>query len=110
MPKSPEERAESLRQALQMHVEPVEHQGAGHYWMLSAKGFARIAAAIRDAENDALEKAAELCDAAHQESLMTWGKIIGPDYFVVRGLASRELAAAIRQLKHDDDGQLPPAN
>ena len=71
MPKSPEERAESLRQALLMHVEPVEHEGAGHYWMLSAKGFARIAAAIRDAENDALEKAAELCEAAHQDSLMT---------------------------------------
>jgi hypothetical protein len=55
---SPEERAEGLRQALLMHVEPVEHDGAGHYWMVSAKGFARIAAAVREAENEALERAA----------------------------------------------------
>ncbi len=98
---SPEERAESLRQAIQIHVEPIENEGAGHYWMLSAKGFARIAEAIREAENDALERAAELCDAAHHEGLVTRSKIIGPDYFLVKALASRELAVAIRQLKHE---------
>ena len=107
---SSEERAESLRQAIQMHVEPVEHEGAGHYWMLSARGFAKIAAAIRDAENDALERAAELCDAAHQESLVTRSKIISPDYFVIKALASKELATAIRQLKHKGEEQSPPAS
>lgn len=107
---SSEERAESLRQAIQMHVEPVEHEGAGHYWMLSTKGFARIAEAIREAENDALERAAELCDAAHQESLVTRSKIISPDYFVIKALASKELATAIRQLKHNGEEQSPPAS
>ncbi len=102
---SPEERAERLRQALQMHVEPVESEGAGHYWMLSAKGFARIAVAIREAEDDALERAAELCDAAHEESLTTRSKIISPDYFVIKALTSRELAAAIRALKQGGDEQ-----
>ena len=101
---SPEERAESLRQALLMHVEPVENKGAGHYWMLSANGFARIAAAIREAENEALERAAQVCDAAHQESLVTRSEIISPDYFVIKALASRELATAIRQLKHNGAG------
>ncbi len=105
---SPEERAENLRQAIQMHVEPVENEGAGHYWMLSANGFARIAAAIREAEDDALERAAELCDALQQESLTTRSKIIGPDYFVIKALASRELAAAVRALKQGGDEQ-PPA-
>ena len=104
---SPEERAENLRQAIQLHVEPMEHEGAGHYWMLSTKGFARIAEAIRQAENDALERAAELCDVAHQESLVTRSKIISPDYFVIKALASRELAAAIRQLKHKGEAQSP---
>ena len=104
---SPEERAESLRKTIQMYVEPVEHEGAGHYWMLSAKGFARIAAAIREAENDALERAAQVCDATHQESLVTRSNIISPDYFVIKALASRELAAAIRQLKHEGDEQSP---
>jgi hypothetical protein len=75
--------------------------------MVSAKGFAMIAAAIREAENDALERAAELCDAAHHEGLVTRSKIIGPDYFVVKALASRDLAAAIRELKHRDGGQAP---
>jgi hypothetical protein len=104
---SPEERAENLRQAIQLQVEPMEHEGAGHYWMLSTKGFARIAEAIRQAENDALERAAELCDVAHQESLVTRSKIISPDYFVIKALASRELAAAIRQLKHKGEAQSP---
>jgi hypothetical protein len=97
---SPEERAESLRQEIQMHIEPVESEAAGHYWMLTARGFARIAAAISKAESDALERAAELCDAAYRESLTTRSKLIGPDYFVIRALVSRELADAIRNLKH----------
>jgi hypothetical protein len=105
---SPEERAEGLRQAIQMHIEPVETEGAGHYWMLSDKGFARIAAAIREAENDVLERAAGLCDAAHQEGLTTRSKIIGPDYFVIKSLTAGELATAIRGLKHtDEDRPLP---
>lgn len=97
---TPEERAESLRQAIQMHIEPVESEAAGHYWMLTARGFAKIATAIREAENDALERAAELCNAAHQEGLTTRSKLISPDYFVIKALVSRDLAAAIRKLKH----------
>jgi len=107
-PISPEDRAESLRQALQMHIEPFETEGAGHYWMLADKGFAKIAEAIREAENDAFERAAELCDAAHQEGLVTRSKIIGPDYFVIKALTSRELAAAIRALKRGDEEEAGP--
>ncbi len=100
---TPEERAESLRQAVQMHIEPVESERAGHYWMLTAKGFAKIAAAIQEAENDALERAAELCLATSEESLMTRSKLIGPDYFMIKAIVSRELAAAIRALKHEGE-------
>ncbi len=101
---TPEERAETLRQAIQMNIEPVETEGAGHYWMLSASGFARIASAIRDAENDAFERAAELCHAASQEHPITYSQFLGPDYLVARTLAARELAAAIRELKHKESG------
>ena len=62
---TPQERAESLRETIHMDIDLVEGDGAGHSWRLTDKGFARIAAIIRDAENDALERAAEVCEAVH---------------------------------------------
>jgi hypothetical protein len=97
---TPEERAESLRQAIQMHIDLVESEGAGHSWTLTEKGFARIAAVIREAENDALERAAELCETVRLGSRTRYSILLGPDYLVTRSLVSRELAAAIRELKH----------
>jgi hypothetical protein len=61
----PQERAESLREVIHMYIDLVEGDGAGPSWQLTDKGFARIASVIRDAENDALERAAELCEAVH---------------------------------------------
>jgi hypothetical protein len=98
---SPEERAESLQQALQMHIVPVENDKTGQYWTLTAKGLERLAAAIREAEADALERAAQLCDAAYEGSLASHSHL-GPDYFVTKALVSRELATEIRALKHKD--------
>lgn len=44
---SPEERAERLQQMLQPHIVPLEGDGTGQYWALTAKGRERIAAVIR---------------------------------------------------------------
>jgi hypothetical protein len=101
---TPEERAESLREAISMDIDLIEGDGAGPSWSLTDKGFARIASVIREAENDALERAAELCEAVHLGSRTRYSILLGPDYLVTRGLLSRELAAAIRALKHKDDG------
>jgi hypothetical protein len=95
---SPEERAKCLQQALQVHIIPVEGDETGQYWTLTAKGIAKVATAIREAEAEALERAAKLCDATYEESL-TSRSHISPDYFVTKAMASRELAAAIRALK-----------
>jgi hypothetical protein len=95
---SPEERAERLQQLLQPHIVPIEGDRTGQYWTLTAKGRERIAAVIREAEADALERAAQRCDVAYEESL-TSRSHISPDYFVSKALVSRELAAAIRSLK-----------
>ena len=100
---TPEERAETLREAIQMDIDLVEGHGAGASWGLTDKGFARIASVIRDAENEAFERAAELCEAAHLGSRNRYSILLGPDYLVTRGLLSRELAAAIRALKHKDE-------
>jgi len=96
----PQERAESLREVIHMYIDLVEGDGAGPSWQLTDKGFARIASVIRDAENDALERAAELCEALHLVSRTRYSILLGPDYLVTRSLLSRELAAAIRGLKH----------
>lgn len=102
-PMTPEERAESLQGALQMYIAFAESEGTGHSWMLTDKGIARIAAAIRDAENDALERAAQLCDTLRLASRNRYSRLLGPDYQVTRTLVSRELAAAIRELKHKEE-------
>ena len=97
---TPQERAESLREVIHMHIGLVEGDGSGHSWQLTDKGFTRIAAVIRDAENDAFERAAELCEAVHLGTRTRYSILLGPDYLVTRSLLSRELAAAIRALKH----------
>ncbi|WP_404289355.1 hypothetical protein ACD578_24640 [Microvirga sp. RSM25] len=99
----PQERAESLREVIHMYIDLVEGDGAGPSWQLTDKGFARIAAVIREAENDALERAAELCEAVHLGSRTRYSILLGPDYLVTRSLLSRELAAAIRALKHKSE-------
>jgi hypothetical protein len=99
---TPQERAESLRETIHLYINLVE--GKGTSWQLRDKGFARIAAVIRDAENDALERAAELCEAVHLGSRTRCSILLGPDYLVTRSLLSRELAAAIRALKHKSEG------
>jgi hypothetical protein len=98
---TPYQRADNLRRALQAHIVPVEDDGTGQYWTLTAKGLERVAAVIREAEADAFERAAQLCDLAYEESLTSHSHI-GPDYFVSKALVSRELAAAIRSLKPQD--------
>jgi hypothetical protein len=95
---TPDERAERLQQSLRSHIVPVGDDGIGLDWMLTTKGVEKIAAAIREAEAAALERAAQLCDCAAEESLASHSHI-GPDYFVSKALVSRELAAAIRSLK-----------
>lgn len=97
---TPQERAESLRETIHMCIGLIEGDGAGHSWQLTDKGFARIAAVIREAENDALERAADLCEAAHLGNRTRYSILLGPDYLVTRSLLSRELATAIRALKH----------
>jgi hypothetical protein len=97
---TPQERAESLRQTIHMYIDLVEGKGTGPSWKLTDKGFARIAAVIREAENDALEKAAQICEAVPLEPQTRYSILLGPDYLVTRSLLSQELAAAIRGLKH----------
>jgi hypothetical protein len=97
---TPQDRAESLRETIHMDIDLVEGEGAGHSWRLTDKGFARIASAIREAENDAFERAAELCETLPLEDRTRYSIHLGPDYLVTRSLLSRELAAAIRKLKH----------
>ena len=101
---TPQERAESLREVIQMYIDVAEGDGDGHSWRLMDKGFAKIASASRDAENDALERAAELCEAVHLGSRTRYSVLLGPDYMVTRSMLSRELAAAIRELKHKGGG------
>ncbi len=96
---TPQERAERLREVIHMYIDLAESDGAGPSWKLTGKGFARIATVIRDAENDALERAAELCEAVPLGT-RTYSMLLGPDYLVTRIVLSRELAAAIRALKH----------
>jgi hypothetical protein len=100
---TPQERADGLRKTIHIYIDLVEGDGAGSYWRLTDKGFARIAAVIREAENDALERAAELCEAVHLRSQTQYSMLLGPDYSVTRILLSRELAAAIRALKHKSE-------
>jgi hypothetical protein len=100
---APQERAESLREAIHMDIDLLEGDGVGHSWQLTDKGFARIAAVIRDAENDALERATELCEEVHLGTRTRYSILLGPDYLVTRSLLSRELAAAIRALKHKSE-------
>jgi hypothetical protein len=97
---TPEERAESLREALEMSIALVESEETGHSWILATKGFAKIASVIRDAENDALERAAKLCETSRLEGRNRYSRLLGPDFQVARTLVCRELAAAIRALKH----------
>lgn len=97
---SAEERAESLRELLQMHIDLIENEKTGHSWRLTDKGIARIAAVIREAENDAWELAAKQCETSRLGSRTRYSILLGPDYLVTRSLVSRELAAAIRGLKH----------
>jgi len=99
-PTTPQERAESLREAIGMYIDVAEGNGTGPTWRLTEKGFAKIASVIREAENDALERAAELCEAVHLGSRTRYSMLLGPDYLVTRSLLARELAAAIRALKH----------
>jgi hypothetical protein len=96
---TPQERAESLRDVIQLYIDLAEGHEAGPTWRLTNRGLARIASVIREAENDALERAAELCEAVHLGSRMRYSMLLGPDYLVTRSLLSRELAAAIRALK-----------
>ncbi len=67
---------------------------------MTEKGIAKIASAIRDAENDALGRAAKVCEAVHLGSRTRYSILLGPDYLVTRSMLSRELAAAIGELKH----------
>jgi hypothetical protein len=97
---TPKERAESLREAIDMYIDLVEGDGTGPSWQLTHKGFAKIAAVIREAENDALERAADLCEAVQLGSRTRYSILLGPDYLVTRSLLSRELADGIRALKH----------
>lgn len=97
---TPRERAESLRETLHMYIDLVDGDRVGPSWKLTEKAFARIAAVIREAENDALERAAELCEAVHLGARTRYSVLLGPDYLVTRSLLSRELATAIRTLKH----------
>jgi hypothetical protein len=83
-----------------MYIDLVEGDGAGPSWQLTDKDFARIAAVIREAENDALERAAELCEAVHLGARTRYSILLGPDDLVTRYLLSRELATAIRAPKH----------
>jgi hypothetical protein len=101
---TPQERAESLREAIHMYIDLAEGDGSGPSWRLTDKGFVRIASVIREAENDALERAAELCEAVHLGTRTRYSILLGPDYLVTRSLLSRELAAAIRGLKHKGEG------
>ena len=57
---TPQERAESLRDAIHMYIDLAEGEEAGSSWRLTDRGFARIASVIREAGNDALQRAAEL--------------------------------------------------
>ena len=82
-----------------MYIDLVEGDSIGPSWRLTDKGIARITTVIRDAENDALERAAEMCEAVHLGSRTRYSVLLGPDYLVTRSLVSRELAAAIRALK-----------
>ncbi|QRM29017.1 hypothetical protein [Microvirga sp. VF16] len=100
---TPQERAESLRETIHIYIDLVEGDGTGPSWRLTDKGFARIASVIQEAENDALERAAELCEAVHLGGRTRYSILLGPDYLVTRSLLSRELAAAIRALKHKDE-------
>lgn len=100
---TPQVRAESLREAIHRYIDVIEGDGTGPSWRLTDKGFARIAAVIREAENDALERSAELCEAVHLGTRTRYSILLGPDYLVTRSLLSRELAAAIRALKHMDE-------
>jgi hypothetical protein len=100
---TPQERAESLREAIPMYIDLAEGDATGPSWRLADKGFAKIASVIREAENDALERAAELCEAVHLGARTRYSVLLGPDYLVTRSLLSRELAAAIRALKHKGD-------
>ncbi|MBQ0819335.1 hypothetical protein HPT29_016370 [Microvirga terrae] len=97
---TPQERAESLRGTLEMYIDLVEGDRVGPSWQLTDKAFTRIAAVIREAENDALERAAGLCEAVHLGARTRYSVLLGPDYLVTRSLLSRELATAIRALKH----------
>lgn len=97
---TPQERAESLRETIHIYIDLVESDGAGPSWRLTDKGFARIAYVIREAENDALERAAQLCESVHLGTRTRYSILLGPDYLVTRSLLSRELAAAVRALKH----------
>jgi hypothetical protein len=97
---TPQERAESLRDAIHLYIDLIEGHEAGPTWRLTDRGFARIASVIREAENDALERAAELCEAVHLGTRTRYSMLLGPDYLVTRSLLSRELAATIRALKH----------
>lgn len=100
---TPQERAESLRQAIHMYIDLAESDGAGPSWRLTDKGFAKIASVIREAENDALERAAEVCEAVQVGPRTRYSMLLGPDYLVTRSLLSRELAAAIRALKREGE-------
>ena len=100
---TPQERAESLREAIHMYVDLAEGDRIGPSWKLTDQGFARIASVIREAENDALERAAEICEAVHLGIRTRYSILLGPDYLVTRSLLSRELAAAIRALKHQNE-------
>jgi hypothetical protein len=100
---TPQERAESLREAIHMYIDLAEGNATGPSWRLTDKGFARIASVIREAENDAFEKAAELCEAVHLGTRTRYSILLGPDYLVTRSMLSRELAAAIRALKYQDE-------
>lgn len=101
---TPHERAERLREALGPEIVLVEGDETGPSWRLTEKGVARIAAVIRDAENDALERAAHVCEAVRLGARTRYSVLLGPDYLVTRSLLSRELAAAIRALKHGGEG------
>jgi hypothetical protein len=105
---TPFERAESLRLAIEMHIEPMPNETTGHHWTLSPEGLAKLAAAIMAAENDAIERSARLCDDAQNEGRVTRSQLISPDYFETKARVAQELATAIRALKSNTQavGQL----